>query len=334
MRAMVVTTVGGPEVLQLQTRSKPFCTESQILVAIKATAINRADTLQRKGKYPAPVDVVQDVLGLEYAGVVESVGAAVDGFKSGDRVFGLAPAGTYQEYVAVESSTAMHLPSNISYVEAAAIPEAYITAYDAICLQAELRPPETLLVSAAASGVGIAAAQIAKAMNIKVIGTVRQQAKAERIKSLFDQVLTISDGQFADAINVIKPTGVDVVLELVGGNYVAEDLKCTGRLGRIMIVGLLAGAKCELNLAALLTKRITVRGTSLRSRSNDEKAKVTRAFEENILPYFVSGAIKPIIERVFPLEQAAAAHSLMEADQNIGKIVLDLSLKHEQTSNV
>jgi NADPH2:quinone reductase len=334
LRAIVITAAGGPEVLQLQTRSKPLCTQlSQILVAIKATAINRADTLQRKGKYPAPADVVQDVLGLEYAGVVEAVGAAVQGFKSGDRVFGLAPAGTYQEYLAVESSTVMHLPSNISYVEAAAIPEAYITAYDAICLQADLKAQETLLVSAAASGVGIAAAQIAKAMNVRVLGTVRQQAKAERIKALFDQVLTIEGGQFANAVNSICPNGADVVLELVGGNYVEEDLKCIARLGRIMVVGLLAGAKCELNLAALLTKRVTLRGTSLRSRSNDEKAKVTRAFEENILPYFVSGAIKPIIEKVFPLELAAEAHALMEADQNIGKIVLNLELNLEQNAD-
>lgn len=333
MRAIVITAAGGPEVLQLQERSKPHCTASQVLVAIKATAINRADTLQRKGKYPAPADVVQDVLGLEYAGVVEAVGADVEGFKSGDRVFGLAPAGTYQEYIAVESTTVMHLPSNISYIEAAAIPEAYITAYDAICLQAGLKPHETLLVSAAASGVGIAAAQIAKAMNVKVVGTVRQQAKAERIKALFDQVLTIEGGQFANAVNSICPNGADVVLELVGGNYVEEDLKCVARLGRIMVVGLLAGAKCELNLAALLTKRVTIRGTSLRSRSNDEKAKVTRAFEKNILPYFINSTIKPIIEKIFPLEQAAAAHVLMEADQNIGKIVLNLELNHELNAN-
>ncbi len=333
MRAIVITAAGGPEVLQLQERSRPDCTANQVLVAIKATAINRADTLQRKGKYPAPADVVQDVLGLEYAGVVEAVGAAVQGFKSGDRVFGLAPAGTYQEYLAVESSTVMHLPSNISYVEGAAIPEAYITAYDAICLQADLKAQETLLVSAAASGVGIAAAQIAKAMNVRVLGTVRQQAKEERIKALFDQVLTIEGGQFANAVNSICPNGADVVLELVGGNYVEEDLKCVARLGRIMVVGLLAGAKCELNLAALLTKRVTLRGTSLRSRSNDEKAKVTRAFEENILPYFVSGAIKPIIEKVFPLELAAEAHALMEADQNIGKIVLNLELNLEQNAD-
>ena len=333
MRAIVITAAGGPEVLQLQKRSKPHCTASQILVAIKATAINRADTLQRKGKYPAPADVVQDVLGLEYAGVVEAVGADVEGFKSGDRVFGLAPAGTYQEYITVESSTVMHLPSNISYIEAAAIPEAYITAYDAICLQAGLKPHETLLVSAAASGVGIAAAQIAKAMNVKVVGTVRQEAKAERINALFDHILTIEGGQFADSVNAVCPAGVDVILELVGGNYVEEDLKCVARLGRIMVVGLLAGAKCELNLAALLTKRVTIIGTSLRSRSNDEKAKVTRAFEKDILPYFVSRAIKPIIEKVFPLEQAAAAHILMEADQNIGKIVLNLELNLELDAN-
>ncbi|CAN5334776.1 NAD(P)H-quinone oxidoreductase [soil metagenome] len=326
MRSIVVTEAGGPEVLQLQTRSKPDYAVSEILVAIKATAINRADTLQRKGKYPAPAGVVQDVLGLEYAGVVEAVGSAVAGFKIGDRVFGLAPAGTYQEYIAVESSTVMHIPTNLSYVEAAAVPEAYITAYDAICLQAGLAAHETLLVSAAASGVGIAAAQIAKSMNVKVIGTVRQAAKAERIKELFDHVLTIEGGQFADKINAIEPTPIDVVLELVGGNYVEEDLKCVRRLGRIIVVGLLAGAKCELNLATLLTKRITIKGTSLRSRTTEEKAKVTREFEANVVPLLKNATIKPIIEKVFPLEQAAAAHSLMEADQNIGKIVLDLEL--------
>lgn len=327
MQSMVITASGGPEVLKMESRSKPEISSSEILVKIKATAVNRADVLQRKGHYPAPPGVPHDVPGLEYAGVVEAVGGSVSEFKAGDRVFGLAAGGTYQEYIAVESAVVMRVPEHLSWVEAAAIPEAYITAFDAISLQADLSAGEILLVSAAASGVGIAAAQIARALKAKAIGTVRKASKVEKLKQYFDHVLTV-DGQFAHSVNELtggaEEGGANVVLELVGGRYVEEDLKCTRRKGRIMVVGLLAGRECNFNLGLLLSKRIMVKGTTLRARSIDEKASVTRAFESKILPFFASGMLKPEIEKVFSLADAAAAHKLMEEDLNFGKIVLEV----------
>ncbi len=325
MRSIVITAAGGPDVLQLQSRSKPICKDSEILVKIKATAVNRADVLQRKGNYPAPVGASPDVPGLEYAGVVEEVGSEVIGFKIGDRVFGLAAGGTYQDYLALESATVMHLPETLGWLEAAAIPEAFITAYDAAFLQAQLKEKEYLLVSAAASGVGIAAAQMARAFGAISIGTVRQASKVEELKKYFDHVICVQNGQFAEPVNQITDGGVNVVLELVGGDYLAEDLKCTRSKGRIMVVGLLAGAKCNFNLGALLSKRLTVRGTTLRGRSTEEKSEVTRAFEENFLPLFNAGKLKAVVDKVFALSDASEAHKMMEANQNFGKIVLDLA---------
>ncbi len=325
MRSIVITAAGGPEVLQLQSRSKPNCKDSEILVRIKATAVNRADVLQRKGNYPPPTGASPDVPGLEYAGVVEAIGARADGFKIGDRVFSLAAGGTYQDFLAVESATVMHLPESLQWLEAAAIPEAFITAYDAAFLQAQLKENEYLLVSAAASGVGIAAAQMARAHGAVSIGTVRQASKVEELKKYFDHVLCVGDGLFADAVNQISGGGVNVVLELVGGDYVAEDLKCTRSRGRIMVVGLLAGAKCNFNLSALLSKRLTVKGTTLRGRSTEEKSEVTKAFASKILPLFSEGKLKAVVDKVFALSDAAEAHKMMEENQNFGKIVLDLA---------
>lgn len=331
MRSIVITAAGGAEVLQAQSRPEPECGAGEILVRIKATAVNRADVLQRKGNYPAPPGASPDVPGLEYAGIVKALAADVINFKVGDRVFGLAPGGTYQEYLAVHASTAMHLPAELSWTDGAAIPEAFITAYDAVCLQANLKSGENLLVSAAASGVGIAAAQIARALGARTIGTVRQQTKIDSLKKYFDHVICVQDGQFADQVNALCQ-GADVVLELVGGDYVSEDLKCTRSLGRIMVVGLLAGAKCNFNLGALLAKRLTLKGTTLRARSIVEKSQVTALFASEILPLFSQGKLRPVIEKIFPIDEAAAAHKMMEADMNFGKIVLDLTFAKSSAS--
>ncbi len=329
MRSIVITAPGEPDVLQLQSRSKPVCAHSEILVRIRATAVNRADVLQRKGNYPPPAGASPDVPGLEYAGIVEAVGAQVTDFKAGDRVFGLAAGGTYQDYLGVESATAMHIPAELSWLEAAAIPEAFITAYDAAFLQAQLKEKEYFLVSAAGSGVGIAAAQMARALGVISIGTVRQASKVEELKKYFDHVICVQNAQFESAVNEISGGGVDVVLELVGGDYVAEDLKCTRSKGRIMVVGLLAGAKCNFSLGTLLSKRLTVKGTTLRGRSTEEKSQVTKEFESQIMPLFSQGKLKAVVDKVFALNDAAAAHKMMEANENFGKIVLDLGAEND-----
>ncbi len=325
LRAIVITSHGGPEVLALQERERPAFGAAEILVEVKATAINRADVIQRKGFYPAPPGCVADVPGLEYAGVVAQVGDDVTRFKIGDKVMGLMPGGTYQDFIAAHQSTVISVPPSLSLVEAAAIPEAFITAFDAAFLQANLKEGETLLVTAAASGVGLAAAQLANAFGCKSIGTVRQESKAAALKNYFDHVIVSPAADYAD--KVISYGGADVVLDLVGGDYVEENIKSANKHGRIMVVGLLAGSKCNISLNLLLAKRISIKGTTLRARPLEEKAEISRAFAERVLPYFVSGRLKPVIDQVFSLEQAAAAHQLMEENKNFGKIVLDLERK-------
>lgn len=322
MRAIVITAPGGPDVLTLTERDKPVCGEGELLVKVKATAVNRADVIQRKGNYPAPPGCVPDVPGLEYAGVIEAVGEGVDNYKVGDRVMGLMPGGTYQDYLVTDQSTAIAIPEQFSYQEAAAIPEAFVTAFDAAFLQAGLKSGETMLVTAAASGVGIAAGQLARAFGCRSIGTIRQKSKATKLKSYFDHVIVAKEAEFAFEVTALG--GSDVVLDLVGGDYVEENLQCINRHGRIMVVGLLAGSKGNISLNLLLSKRVSIKGTTLRARPLEEKAKITRAFIDQVLPHFQNGNLKPEIDQVFPIEKAAEAHIFMEENKNFGKIVLTL----------
>lgn len=322
MRAVVITSHGGPEVLVVQERAQPQFGDDEVLIEVKAVGVNRADIIQRKGFYPAPPGVSPDVPGLEYAGIVAGAGKNVD-LSTGMRVMGLMGGGTYQDFICVNKALVMPIPQGLDCVAAAALPEAFVTAYDAAFLQAELRKGETLVVTAAASGVGVAAGQLAKVFGCRSIGTVRQQEKAERLKQYFDHVFLVEGADFADKITALG--GSDVVLDLVGGDYVEENLKAINKQGRIMVVGLLAGAKCQVSLNLLLAKRATIKGTTLRARSLQEKAAVTRAFIENVLPHFESGLLKPEVDSVFALEEAHRAHQFLEDNKNFGKVVLDLS---------
>ncbi|OPZ84995.1 MAG: Quinone oxidoreductase 1 [bacterium ADurb.Bin425] len=325
MRSIVITAAGGPEVLQLQTRSKPLYSAEQILVAIKATAINRADTLQRKGKYPAPADVVQDVLGLEYAGEVEAVGDSVSKFKKGDRVFGLVGGGSYQEYLLVHAETAMPIPKDISFAHAAAYPEAFVTAFDAMVLQGKLKPGMKVLISAVGSGVGLAAAQIAKLYRAQALGTSRTQDKLDRAKALIGEGFTAlkcdKDASFSRQVK--ESFGdIDLFVELVGGKYVEEDIKCAAAKATIMLIGLLGGTLTELSLNLILMKRLKLIGTSMRSRTLEEKIALTKRFESELLPFIASQELQANLDCTMPFEQIVQAHKMMEADANFGKIVM------------
>ncbi len=326
MRAIVIAKPGGPEVLELRDVPVPEPSRGEARVRVRATAVNRADLLQRMGMYPAPPGSPPDIPGLEIAGEVDALGEDVTDWKVGERVFGVVGGGAYAEYLTVHARTLAPMPPDLSFTDAAAIPEAFITAWDAMVDQCGLRAGETVLVHAAGSGVGSAALQIAKAIGARTIGTARTADKLERARVLgLDEGVLVEDGKFADEVR--KRTGgrgVDVVLELVGGAYVAQDIACLAPGGRIVVVGMMAGMQCELDLGALMRKRAEIRGTMLRSRPLEEKILAARAFERHVVPLFARGALKPIVAKVLPLAEAGEAHRWMQSNEAFGKIVLEV----------
>ncbi len=325
MKAVVITKPGGPEVLQLQDVPEPIPGPEDLLVRVCATALNRADILQRMGGYPQPGPKPPlDIPGMEYAGEVLAAGARVEGFSPGDRVMGLLVGGGYAEQIVTHFRLAMKVPANLSWEEAGATPEVYITAHDAL-LQCGLVAGETVLIHAAGSGVGVAAAQIAKMLGASlVIGTAGSAEKLAQAATLgLDVGVNYREQDFAE--EVLKATGgrgVDVILDVIGADYWDRNMKSLAQKGRMVLVGLMGGNSTNANIGVLLQKRASVRGTTLRGRPIEEKGLATRAFEKSVLPHIASGRIKVVVDRVYPLAEAAAAHEYMGANQNFGKVVL------------
>ncbi len=288
---------------------------------VRATAINRADLLQRMGAYPAPADSPPDVPGLEIAGEVDAVGPAVERLAVGDRVFGLLGGGGYAEAAVSHERALAKMPAGMSFEDAAAVPEAFVTAHDAMVTRAGIRSGEVMGVHAVGSGVGTAAVQLGRAFGAFTIGTARTADKLARAKGLgMDEGVVAEGASFASAVTKIAPA--DVVLELVGGKYLDEDLRCIQTLGRIVLIGLMAGTRSEVDLAAILRKRVSVIGTVLRARPLEEKIQAMRLFEQQVVPLFARGKLAPVIDQVLPLDQAAAAHARMASNAGFGKIVL------------
>ena len=325
MRAIAITKSGGPEVMALVERPTPEPSRGEVRVRVRATAVNRADLLQRMGAYPAPADSPPDIPGLEIAGEVEALGPGVERLAIGDRVFGLVGGGGYAEQVVTHERALAKIPDGLSFEHAAAVPEAFITAHDAMVAQGGLAGGETLLVHAVGSGVGTAAVQLGRALGCFVIGTARTADKLERAKPLGLGAGVLADGaRFADGVRAHDPVGASVVLELVGGAYLDEDLRCTRPLGKIVLVGLLAGARHEIDLALILRKRLRVMGTMLRARPLEEKITAMRSFEAQVVPMLARGLIVPVIDVVLPLDAAGEAHTRMASNVGFGKIVLTL----------
>ncbi len=312
--------------LELRDVPTPAPQRGEARVRVRATAINRADLLQRMGAYPAPPDAPKDIPGLELAGEVDAVGEGVTSLKVGDRVFGLVGGGAYAEHAVAHARTLVRMPDGMSFAEAAAIPEAFVTAYDAMVTQGRLAAGETVLVHAAGSGVGTAAIQIARAIGAFVIGTARTPDKLDRARPLgLADAVVATNGRFADEVTTItQGKGVDVVLELVGGGYVAEDLACVTPRGRVVVVGLLAGPRVDLDLALLLRKRIELRGTVLRARPLEEKIDAANLLARNLAPLFATRALEPVIDRVLPFARAAEAHAYVASNDGFGKVVLEV----------
>ncbi len=324
MRAISIKKPGDAEVLELVERPRPEPSRGEVRVRIRATAVNRADLLQRMGAYPAPRDVPADIPGLELAGEVEAVGEGVTRLALGDRVFGLVGGGAYAEAMVSHERALAKMPAGMSFEEAAAIPEAFVTAHDAMVTQGGLRSGESVLVHAIGSGVGTAAAQIGRAIGAYVIGTARTQDKLDRAAALgMDHGVLAADAKFAEAVlAATDAAGAAVIVELVGGAYVAEDLRAVALRGRIILVGLLAGAQQTLDLGLILRKRVALTGTVLRARPLEEKIAAMRAFEAQIVPLFARGKLAAVIDRTFPLARAADAHRHMAGNTGFGKIVL------------
>lgn len=334
MKAVYVKEFGGAENLEVrdvESPSKPKAKE--VLVNVKAAALNRADILQRQGFYPAPKDFPERILGLEFAGEVAEIGESVIEYKIGDRVFGITAGGAQAEFLTTDESLLAKIPDNLSFVEAAAIPEAFITAHDTIFTQAALQKNETLLIHAVGSGVGLAALQLAKAKAIKTFGTSRTADKLVECSELgLDYGIIanadLSEGKapryFAEIIEHQNGgKGVDVILDLVGARYFAANLESLTLKGRLILVGLTGGAKAEFNLGIALSKRLKIVGTVLRSRSAEEKAEATGRFIEDVLPLITAGKIKPNLDKVFPIESVREAHEYLESNLSFGKVVLE-----------
>jgi NADPH2:quinone reductase len=329
MRAVVIVSHGGVEGLEVHERERPFETVAdRVLVRVRAAGLNRADLLQRRGLYPAPQGTVEDIPGLEFAGEVVEVGREVTSFRAGQRVFGITAGGAQAEYVLVPASTLAEIPSNLDWVEAAAIPEAFITAHDALFTQAHLEMGERVLVHAAGSGVGLAAIQLARACGAICYGTSRTLEKLERARGLgLDDAVMVKDDPslFAGAVNEwTRGAGVDVILDLVGGSYLAANLDALAVKGRLMFVGTTGGALAPLDLGVVMRKRLALRGTVLRARSVEEKARATQRFIKHVLPLLERETVRPVIDKVYGIAEVRAAHERLESNESFGKIVLKI----------
>ncbi|HEY8563244.1 MAG TPA: NAD(P)H-quinone oxidoreductase [Pyrinomonadaceae bacterium] len=328
MKAVYVREFGGAENLEIrEIENPPAPAGNEVLVRVKASGLNRADLLQRRGFYPAPKGFPERILGLEFAGEVAEIGAQVKGINPGDRVFGITAGGAQAEFLLSDASLLARIPENLSFAEAAAVPEAFITAHDAIFTQADLKENETLLIHAVGSGVGLAALQLAKAKNIRVFGTSRTADKLDDAKKFgLDEGFAVSnEANFAEIIKEKNAgRGVDVVLDLVGAQYFPENIESLNLKGRIVLVGTPSGGKAELNFGQIMSKRLQIIGTVLRSRSTAEKAEATRLFAEQVAPLFKGGKLKPNIDRIFKLENTRDAHEYLESNASFGKVVLEI----------
>jgi putative PIG3 family NAD(P)H quinone oxidoreductase len=327
MKAIIITRPGGPEVLEMQDRPKPEPGVGQIRVRVRASAMNRADILQREGNYPVPPGAPADIIGMEYVGEVDALGPSASLWKTGDRVMGIVGGGGHAEFLCVHEREAMPLPQSMSWEEAAAIPEAFLTAYDALFTRLQLRLGETLLIHAVGSGVGTAAAQLARVAGAEVVGTARSPEKLERAKLLGLHVgIDASRGDWPNLVEAeLGPERVHAVMDLVGGNYLDGNLRVLALRGRIVVVGHTAGATAQLNMGVLLRKRLTIVGTVLRARPLEEKIALAREFSERVVPLFDAGRLRPVVDRVFPFDEIRDAHELMESNKTFGKVVLSWS---------
>jgi NADPH2:quinone reductase len=325
MRAVVLDDHGGPEVLTIRDVPEPEPGPEEVLVDVTATALNRADLLQRMGFYPGP-PMDHEIPGMEFSGIVGAIGARVEGMAEGDEIMGIVGGGAYAEKLVTHHRQVMPVPDSVPLPDAAAIPEVFITAWDALVGQGAMTTGSRVLVHAGASGVGTAAIQIAKAVGARIAVTT-SAGKVEACRDLgADLVVNYGTDDYVEAMRAwTGGAGVDVVLDVIGGDYANRNLEAVRKQGRVIQVGLMESGNAELNLGLILQKRIRLQGTVLRSRPIEEKIAVTRQFARELLPRFDDGTLHPVIDSRYPLDQIAKAHEYMAANKNVGKIVIDVA---------
>jgi putative PIG3 family NAD(P)H quinone oxidoreductase len=323
MKAIVVETPGDPEVMHLAEVPDPTPGPGEVLVRARATAVNRADTLQRRGFYPPPPGV-SEIIGMEVAGEVAALGEGVEGWRPGDRVMALLAGGGYAELVAVPAAQLMPIPAGLSWAEAAAIPEVFLTAHDNLFTRGRLVEGESVLIHGGAGGVGTAAIQLAQRAGARVLVTAGSAHKLERCRELgADAGINHREEDFPARVRELTGgRGADLILDVMGASYLARNLDALAPGGRLVVIGLQGGATAEIDLNQMLRRRLSVIATTLRGRPLEQKAEIVRRFVEEALPGFDDGALRPVVDRVLPLAEAAAAHRAMEAGENVGKIVL------------
>jgi len=326
MRAVVLRSHGGPDVLQFEDVASPIIGEQDILVTVAATALNRADLLQRMGFYPNPFPSGPEIPGLEFAGTVAAIGEKVTAWSVGDRVMGITSGGAYAEQLAIHERQAMAVPSDLSLQDAAGIPEVFITAWDALVVQGGLTSGRWAMVHAGASGVGTAAIQICKAIGARIVVTC-SGGKVEACRTLgADVVVDYGTQDFvAEVATATGGAGVDVILDVIGGDYVERNIASLAVKGHIIQVGVMAGKPVPLNIGLLLGKRASITGTVLRARPLEEKIAISQRFASEMLPLFSTGQLKPVIDSVYAFSDIASAHEYMASNGNVGKIVITVA---------
>ena len=325
MKAIVIDAPGDEDVMHVGDAPEPDLLAGAIRIGVAAAGVNRADLLQRQGHYPPPPGA-SPILGLECSGTVLEVAEDVTTWRPGDRAMALLPGGGYAEQVVVDAGSVLRVPAGLDLVEAAALPEVLLTVYSNVFELGGLQAGATLLVHGGGSGIGTAAIQLAKAAGADVFVTAGSDEKCERCRAMgADLAINYREAAFADAVReATSGRGVDVVLDSIGGPYLADNMASLAADGRLVLIGLMGGAKAEIPLGLLLAKRLSVIGSTLRGRTNEEKARLSQAFAARFFADLESGAVRPVVDRVLPLDEAPAAHRVMKASEHFGKILLRL----------
>jgi NADPH2:quinone reductase len=324
MKAIIITHPGGPEVLQLAERPIPTYAVNEVLVKVMAAGINRPDVFQRKGNYPPPEGAPKDIPGLELSGIVAEVGTEVTRWKIGDKVCALVMGGAYAEYCPAPEGQCLPMPDNLSFAEAASLPETVFTVWSNVFDRAQLQPGESLLVHGGSSGIGVTAIQMAKALRSTVYVTAGSTEKCKFCEDLgADKAINYKTEDFGEAISKLtNGKGVNVILDMIGGDYTAKNVQCLANDGRLVIINAVNGNKVEINLSEVMRKRLVITGSMLRSRDIAFKSAIAKKLEEHIWPLLASGQIKPIIYKTFPAGEASKGHDLTESSEHMGKIVI------------
>lgn len=324
MKAVIITHPGGPEVLQVAERPMPVCGDGEVLVKVMAAGINRPDVFQRKGNYPPPPGVPEDIPGMDIAGEITEVGKNVSRWKAGDKVCALVSGGGYAEYCKAPEGQCLPIPNGLTFIEAASLPETFFTVWSNVFDRGNLQPGESLLVHGGSSGIGVTAIQMAAALGNTVYVTAGSDDKCRFCEDLgATKAINYKTENFPEVIaHLTGDKGVDIILDMIGGDYTPGNIRSLALDGRLVIINTMKGKDAQVDLSLVMRKRLTITGSTLRGRDTAFKAAIARNLEKHIWPLLASGEIKPVVHSVFKAKDAAKAHALMESSEHTGKIVL------------